>query len=99
MFQSSFVSNQLQRDRFSSIGNFFCVIAIKQKPDKDEVSDKRLFCDDRRRIKRRFERRGELDDVIMLDKIMGGMDTPSCIFGRFEPIDLVTGISKIAATI
>ena len=68
MFQSSVVSNQLQRDQFSRIGNFFYVIAIKQKPDKDDVSDERLFCGDRRRMKRRFERQGELDDVLMSDK-------------------------------
>ena len=66
MFQSSFVSRELQRNRFSRIGNFFYVIAIKQKPDKDDVSDERLFCGDRRRMKRRFEIRGERESGIML---------------------------------
>ena len=72
--QSSFVSNQLQRDRFSWIGDFFYVIAIKQQPDKGEVSDERLFCGDRRRVDGCLDCRGERVGGIMLDEIRGGMD-------------------------
>jgi len=51
------------------------VIAIKQKPDKDDVSDERLFCGDRRQKGRRFESRGERGVGIMLDRIGGWIGT------------------------
>ena len=73
MFQSSFVSNEPQRNRFSRIRDFFCVIAIKQKTYDGELSDERLICGDRRRKGRWFENRGECGGVIMLDEIMGGV--------------------------
>jgi hypothetical protein len=75
VFRSSFVFNQLQRDRFSRIGNFFCVIAIKQKQDNGDVSDERLFCGDRRRKGRRFESRDKREGMIMLDEMLGGIDS------------------------